>query len=94
MFTALVILLILPLTNFSQLRNLQFRPLSKSIFFIFVVNFLILMILGAKHVESPYIELGQFCTVLYFGYFLVLMPGVTLIENYISNISSSADKLK
>jgi len=90
MFSALVILLILPFTNFSQLRNLQFRPLGKSIFFIFVVNFVLLMILGSKHVESPYIELGQICTVLYFGYFLVLMPSVTLIENYLSNIASSA----
>ena len=89
MFSALVILLVLPLTNLSQLKNLQFRPLSKSIFFIFIVNFVILMILGSKHVESPYIELGQICTILYFGYFLVLMPIVSLIENYISNISSN-----
>jgi ubiquinol-cytochrome c reductase cytochrome b subunit len=77
MFSALLIMLVLPVTNLSKLKNLQFRPLSKIIFFIFVVNFLILMVLGAKHVESPYIELGQICTVLFFGYFVILVPAVT-----------------
>ncbi|MBE3091809.1 MAG: hypothetical protein IMZ42_05795 [Candidatus Atribacteria bacterium] len=77
MFSALLIMLILPVTNLSNLKNLQFRPFSKIIFFVFVVNFVILMIIGAKHVESPYIELGQISTVLFFGYFLVLVPVVT-----------------
>jgi ubiquinol-cytochrome c reductase cytochrome b subunit len=39
------------------------------------------MQLGAKHVESPFIEFGQISTVLYFLYFTVVMYGVTLIEN-------------
>jgi ubiquinol-cytochrome c reductase cytochrome b subunit len=87
MFSALLIMLVLPLTNLSKLKNLQFRPFSKIIFFVFVVNFVILMIIGAKHVESPYIELGQISTILFFGYFLILVPIVTGIENFISNIS-------
>lgn len=87
MFSALLIMLILPVTNLSQFKNLQFRPLSKIIFFVFVVNFIILMIIGAKHVESPYIELGQISTLIFFGYFVVLVPVVTSIENIISNIS-------
>ena len=77
MFSALVIMLILPITNLSKLKNLQFRPLSKIIFFIFVANFIILMILGSKHVESPYIELGQISTILFFSYFIVLVPCIT-----------------
>lgn len=77
MFSALLIMLILPVTNLSKLKNLQFRPLSKILFFIFVVNFIILMVLGAKHVESPYIELGQISTVLFFAYFVILVPAVT-----------------
>jgi len=77
MFAALVIMLILPITDLSKLRNLQFRPLSRIIFFIFVTNFLMLLVLGSKHVESPYIELGQLSTVLFFSYFVVLVPAVT-----------------
>lgn len=89
MFAALVIMLILPITDLSKLRNLQFRPLSRIIFFIFVTNFLMLLVLGSKHVESPYIELGQLSTVLFFSYFVVLVPAVTWIENSITNLSSN-----
>ena len=66
---------------------MQFRPLSKVAFYVFVANFLILMQLGAKHVESPFIELGQISTVLYFLYFTVVMYSVTLIENSLVYLS-------
>jgi ubiquinol-cytochrome c reductase cytochrome b subunit len=33
----------------------------------FVANFLVLMVLGAKHVEAPFIELGQISTMFYFS---------------------------
>jgi ubiquinol-cytochrome c reductase cytochrome b subunit len=81
MFSAILILLLLPITDVSRSRGMQFRPLSKISFYIFVANFLILMQLGAKHVESPFIEFGQISTVLYFLYFSVVMYGVTLVEN-------------
>ncbi|EAA66784.1 hypothetical protein AN9479.2 [Aspergillus nidulans FGSC A4] len=32
-------------------------------------NFLILMQIGAKHVETPFIEFGQISTIIYFAYF-------------------------
>ena len=81
MFAAILILLLLPITDVSRSRGMQFRPLSKIAFYIFVGNFLILMQLGAKHVESPFIEFGQISTVLYFSHFLVIMPLVSFIEN-------------
>jgi ubiquinol-cytochrome c reductase cytochrome b subunit len=86
MFAAILILLILPITDLSRSRGMQFRPLSKIAFYIFVVNFLILMQLGAKHVESPFIEFGQISTVIYFSYFLVIMPLITLIENTLTDL--------
>jgi ubiquinol-cytochrome c reductase cytochrome b subunit len=81
MFSALLILLIMPITDLSKLRGVQFRPFSKIAFFIFIANFLILMQLGAKHVESPFIELGQISTILYFSHFLIIMPIISIIEN-------------
>src|SRR6266516_2739064 len=81
MFSAILILLVLPVADVSRSRGMQFRPLSKLAFYVFVSNFLILMQLGAKHVESPFIEFGQLSTILYFVYFLVIMYSVTLIEN-------------
>ena len=81
MFSAILIILALPFTDLGRSRGLQFRPLSKIAFYVFVANFLILMQLGAKHVESPFIEFGQISTVLYFAHFLVIVPVVSLIEN-------------
>jgi ubiquinol-cytochrome c reductase cytochrome b subunit len=68
MFSALLILLIMPFSDISRSRGIQFKPLSKIVFYIFVADFLILMQLGAKHVESPFIEFGQISTILFFLY--------------------------
>ena len=87
MFSAILILLLLPITDVSRSRGMQFRPLSKIAFYIFVANFLILMQLGAKHVESPFIELGQLSTLLYFLYFTLIMYGVTTVENILVYIN-------
>src|SRR6266404_475179 len=81
MFSAILALLIMPFTDLSRSRGIQFRPLSKIAFYIFIANFLILMQLGAKHVESPFIEFGQISTIIYFAHFLIIVPLVSLIEN-------------
>jgi ubiquinol-cytochrome c reductase cytochrome b subunit len=87
MFAALVSILALPFVDLSRSRGMQFRPLSKIGFFIFVANFLILMQLGAKHVESPFIEFGQISTALYFGYFFIMIPVITLLENTLVDLN-------
>jgi ubiquinol-cytochrome c reductase cytochrome b subunit len=89
MFSAILALLIMPFTDLSKLRGIQFRPLSKIAFFIFVANFLILMQLGAKHVESPFIEFGQISTVLYFSHFLIIVPFVSLLENSLIDLTNN-----
>ena len=87
MFSAILILLLLSITDSSRSRGMQFRPLSKTTFFVFVSIFFILMQLGSKHVESPFIEFGQVNTVLYFLYFTVVMYSVTFIENSIIDLN-------
>jgi len=87
MFSAILILLIMPFTDLSRSRGIQFRPLSKIFFWIFVANFLILMQLGAKHVESPFIELGQITTVIYFLYFFIIVPLISSIENTLIDLN-------
>lgn len=87
MFAAILALMAMPLTDLSKLRGVQFRPLSKIAFFIFVANFLVLMQIGAKHVETPFIELGQISTVLYFAHFFIIVPVVSIIENSLVELS-------
>ena len=87
MFSAILVLLILPLVDLGKTKGLQFRPLSKIAFYIFVANFLVLMQLGAKHVESPFIEFGQISTVLYFAYFTLIVPVLSIIENTLIDLN-------
>ncbi len=81
MFSALLIILLLPIVDFGKNKGLHFKLFNKVIFIFFVFNFVILMWLGAKHVESPFIELGQISTVLYFAFFVFIIPVISLIEN-------------
>jgi ubiquinol-cytochrome c reductase cytochrome b subunit len=81
MFSAILTLLAMPFADLSRSRGIQFKPLSKIFFYLFVGNFLILMQLGAKHVESPFIEFGQISTVIYFANFLFIVPFLSLLEN-------------
>ena len=87
MLSAILILLIVPFSDLARSRGIQFRPLSKLAFYVFVENFLLLMILGAKHVESPFIEFGQISTVIYFSYFLIIIPIVSFMENILIEIA-------
>ena len=91
MFGSLLILLILPFVDLSRSRGAQFKPFSKVIFYVFVANFLMLMVLGAKHVESPFIEFGQLSTVLYFAHFVFIVPFVSLLENTLIDLSFRQD---
>ena len=87
MFSAILIILVLPVVDLGKTKGLQFRPINKIAFYVFIVDFLMLMQLGAKHVESPYIELGQISTILYFSYFIVIYPVLSLIENILMYIN-------
>ena len=57
-------------------------------FWIFAANFFVLMQLGAKHVENPYIQLGQVCTAIYFLWFIVIVPAVGIIENTLADLAT------
>jgi ubiquinol-cytochrome c reductase cytochrome b subunit len=88
MFGSLLILLILPLTDISRIRGSQFRPAMKLAFWLFVVDFIILMWIGSQHPNSPYLEIGQIATIFYFAWFLIIVPVIGLIENTIFDIAT------
>jgi ubiquinol-cytochrome c reductase cytochrome b subunit len=82
---ALVILLFLPFIHQSEIRSGQFRPIFKQGFWFFAVNFLILGWIGQNVVESPFIEIGQISTVVYFLFILVIIPMLGIHERFIMN---------
>ena len=80
MVGGILINLLLPILNTSNIRSSFFRPLHKVIFWIFIANFLALGEIGELPVEDPFIQIGQACTLFYFAYYLIILPGLGLLE--------------
>jgi len=69
MVAAILILLLLPIINTSEIRSSKFRPLYGIAYWFLVADFLILGWLGQQPVETPFLELGQVATGFYFLFF-------------------------
>jgi ubiquinol-cytochrome c reductase cytochrome b subunit len=92
MFGSLLILLILPITDLSRIRGAVFRPAMKLFFWVFVVNFFILMWIGSQHPNTPYVEIGQVATAFYFAWFLIIVPLIGLSENTLIDLAITNSK--
>jgi len=80
MVLAILVLLLLPITNLSKIRSASFRPLYSFSYWFLVSTFLILGWIGQKPVESPFIEIGMACTVFYFLFLVILIPLIGFLE--------------
>lgn len=89
MFIAILILLILPFTDTSNIKGNSYKPLFIIAFWLFALNFLVLMWLGSCHVEAPFIVAGQIATVYYFAHFLFILPILGIIDNVLSLLGIS-----
>ena len=82
MFSAVMILFVVPWLDRSKVRSATFRPIYKWVFWAFVVDCIILGIVGAHSPDYIYESvgglsnqfLGQTTTFLYFAFFLLAMP--------------------
>jgi ubiquinol-cytochrome c reductase cytochrome b subunit len=90
MVGAILILLLLPLINFSKIRSSKYRPYFVRGYWYLVIDFLLLGWIGQQPVESPYEEIGLFATIFYFVFLLVLVPAIGFFESHI--VSSSMDR--
>jgi ubiquinol-cytochrome c reductase cytochrome b subunit len=77
---AILVLLLIPFTNTSYVRNTTYRPIFKFCFWLFIADYIILTWIGQKPVRNAFIFVGQIATVYYFFFFLVLIPIVGKIE--------------
>lgn len=81
MISAILVLLLLPILNTSEVRSSKFRPIFSFLYWFLVADFIILGWIGQKPVESPYIEIGMGATVFYFLFLVVLVPLIGIIES-------------
>jgi ubiquinol-cytochrome c reductase cytochrome b subunit len=80
MVGAILVWLLLPIINTSEIRSSKFRPIFAFAYWFLVSDFLILGWIGQKPVESPYVEIGMVATFFYFLFFIVLIPAIGLLE--------------
>lgn len=75
---SIAILFILPFSHLGKFRSLAFYPINQVLFWSLVGIFLVLTWIGSCPVETPYEQVGQVFTALYFLYF-VLRPLTQLL---------------
>jgi len=90
MVLGIVILAVLPFVAKSVYQMTFTRKFYNLSFWLFFVNACILGWIGQKHVEMPYILIGQVSSILYFAYFLIILPLIVYFEGFV--ISEIAKK--
>jgi quinol-cytochrome oxidoreductase complex cytochrome b subunit len=92
MIGAIFVLFLLPVLNTSKIRSSKFRPLFATAFWFLVSDFILLGWVGQKPVEAPYIEIGLGATIFYFFFFLVLIPVIGLLEDFLIHFDQKPSK--
>jgi len=77
---SILVLLLLPYIVRPATRSLMFRPLSKFVFWFFLITCFILGWLGAKPASYPYVTIAQIFTFFYFFTILCLFPVIAYLE--------------
>ena len=80
MVASIAILFAVPWLDTSRVRSAKFRPIFRQLFWIFVIDCIILGFAGAKPPEGLWLIIGRLATVYYFVHFLVLLPIVGWFE--------------
>jgi ubiquinol-cytochrome c reductase cytochrome b subunit len=80
MFGAIAVMALAPWLDTSSVRSARYRPQLKVWFWILVADFFCLMWLGAMPAEEPYASLSLVGSAYWFGYFLIILPLLGVLE--------------
>ena len=80
MFGAIAVMALAPWLDTSSVRSGRYRPMFKVWFALLVVDFIILMWVGARPAEGIYPYIALIASAYWFAYFLVILPLLGVIE--------------
>ena len=80
MFGAIVVMALAPWLDTSSVRSGRYRPMFKIWFAVLVVDFFVLMWVGAMPAEGIYPYIALVASTYWFAYFLVILPLLGVIE--------------
>ena len=93
MFASILILFVLPWLDTSKVRSAAYRPIYKQLFWIFVIDCIVLGIVGAQPAEGAWLIVGRIATLWYFAHFLIFLPLLGLFETTKPLPSSISDSV-
>lgn len=80
MFGAIALLFALPWLDRHPVRSTRFRPYYRILFWVLLINCIVLGWAGGKPPEGIYVLVGRLTTAYYFAHFLVILPILSRIE--------------
>ncbi len=80
MFGSIAILFVLPWLDTSRVRSARFRPIYKWLFWVFIVDVIVLGWVGGEVPTPGVVWIGQIATAYYFVHFIVLLPLLGMFE--------------
>lgn len=80
MFGATMIWLFVPWLDTSKVRSAKFRPVYRVLFWLLVVDCVVLAWCGKQLPQGIYLTISRTATAYYFLHFLVLLPVIGLVE--------------
>jgi ubiquinol-cytochrome c reductase cytochrome b subunit len=80
MFGAIAVMGMAPLLDTSAVRSGRYRPQFKWFFAVLVVDFVVLMWVGAMPAEEPYATISLIASAYWFAYFLIILPVLGITE--------------
>jgi quinol-cytochrome oxidoreductase complex cytochrome b subunit len=85
LFGAIGVLFFLPWLDTSRVRSAHFRPVYKWVFWLLVIDVVLLGVVGAHRPDAlvlgiAYVTIGKIATLYYFVHFLILLPVIGWLE--------------
>ena len=94
MFAAIAVMALAPWRDTSAVRSGKYRPQFKWWFWLLVVNFIVLMWAGAMEATDFIANVSLIGSAYWFGYFLVILPLLGVIEKPLEQPETIEDDFK